>query len=117
MNADGSGVIATRVCGWEAFCHHARWSPDGTRILFTRGLTGDNTIWTIHRDGGGQVQVVANGHSDNAEWSRDGALIAYEHEDSDAGLFYPDIWVAPADGSSHARVTFDMNGVEPSWGP
>lgn len=56
------------------------WSPDGTRILFTKFTsTGtentDADIWVMNADGSGQRRVFADGYTYRAVWSLDGRTI------------------------------------------
>jgi TolB protein len=56
---------------WE---HHAVFSPDGSYIYFSRAYTGgDNELWAMGRDGGGQ-HLLTKGYEGR------GAVI-YEHTD------------------------------------
>ena len=57
VNADGTGLHELEMGrlrpGWSA-----RWSPDGTRILFASGrLVEPGAIWTIRPDGSGLTKV------------------------------------------------------------
>jgi Tol biopolymer transport system component len=121
MNPNGSGVVSIPIC-YYASCYNAQWSPNGTRILFDR-YEGDPSpfphydIWTVNPDGMNPARLTYFGRNSQATWSRDGSHIAYVHTQVDAGLYSPDIWVMPSDGSSQTRLTFGMSAVEPSWGP
>ncbi|HZU69629.1 MAG TPA: hypothetical protein VFA09_20315 [Ktedonobacteraceae bacterium] len=65
MNADGSHLVqltknATAVDSSEP----SSWSPDGTKILFTRSERSgehlrdiERTIWIMNADGSGQTQI------------------------------------------------------------
>jgi TolB protein len=85
MAADGSGIRQlTDEPGvddaWPA------WSPDGTKIAFTRRrrdsgglrLTGPDDIYVINADGSG-LRQLANDAADPA-WSPDGSRIAFSSE-------------------------------------
>jgi dipeptidyl aminopeptidase/acylaminoacyl peptidase len=58
---------------------HARWSPDGKRLLFESTRSGgEPQLWTIDTGGGEarQLSHVSTG-AGNALWSRDGSHIAF----------------------------------------
>jgi dipeptidyl aminopeptidase/acylaminoacyl peptidase len=58
---------------------HPRWHPDGTKILFESNRSGQNQLWLLDLEGGGearQLTHIATGASD-AIWSPDGRWIAF----------------------------------------
>jgi hypothetical protein len=82
------------------------WSPDGSRIAFTRapaGLTGLPTIHTMRADGADQVQV---GTGQNPSWSPDGRQIAFSQDTA--------IAVMQSDGSAAAIL---VRVSDPSFAP
>jgi Tol biopolymer transport system component len=79
VNADGSGLHElpiTPACGGpisdsrSTACFYPGWSPDGTKIAFTR-VTEDgkkSDIAIVNADGSGLVQVTNTGDADEADW-------------------------------------------------
>lgn len=92
------------------------WSPDGTRIVFTRFSATDNLqnptgaeVFTIHPDGTGLTQLTFNSVEERApQWSNDGTRIVYACKQ---GTVPPDsdleICVMNADGTGQTQLTFD----------
>ena len=87
----------------------AEWSPDGTRIAFSRCLApGGCTarIWVMNADGSGahsiSIGAGGNGNYSDSEpvWSPDGARIAYISRHS-----YAELWIVNADGSGDRKLT------------
>ena len=78
VNADGSGLHQLSIpgCGGAIAdpksidCSYPGWSPDGTRIVFTRatdeGKRSDIAI--VNADGSGLVQITHTGDADEADW-------------------------------------------------
>src|SRR5262249_35395174 len=57
---------------------HARWSPDGKRLLFESNRSGDFQLWVIDLDGGEARQLTTiSTEANNAIWSGDGKQIAF----------------------------------------
>jgi dipeptidyl aminopeptidase/acylaminoacyl peptidase len=57
---------------------HARWSPDGRRILFESNRGGDNQLWVIDVGGGEARQLTRiSTEAANGLWSPDGGTIAF----------------------------------------
>ena len=71
MNADGSGV--TQLTGGSNEDEEPGWSPDGTRIVFSR----DSQIWVINANGTGQVRLTSKAIDGDPVWSPDGSKIAF----------------------------------------
>ena len=79
VNADGSAphqLPITPPCGGafsdprSTSCFQPGWSPDGTKIVFTR-ISANGTqenIYTVNADGGGLVQLTNSGRADQADW-------------------------------------------------
>jgi Tol biopolymer transport system component len=75
VNADGTGLqeVRTSVCGGpdsdpgSAACRLPRWSPDGTRIIFSRRSSSQTTvsgIYSVAADGADPVRITNNGLGD-----------------------------------------------------
>jgi len=57
---------------------HARWSPDGSRILFESTRSGDSQLWVIDLGGGEarQLTSISTG-AWNGIWAPDGKTVAF----------------------------------------
>ena len=83
MNVDGSRNRRLLEGGG------VRWSPDGTRVLFTSGDSSGSQIFVRWMDGEGAVSQIThleNGPS-NARWSPDGNWIAFTSRVNDKAEF------------------------------
>ena len=80
VHADGSGLHEIHVEGQPACgrpisdpssrsCFNPRWSPDGTKIVFSifSDATGEN-VYTVNADGTGLTQVTHGGDDEAPDW-------------------------------------------------
>jgi len=78
VNADGSGLHQLPIAGCvgpiadpnSIDCSYPGWSPDGTKIVFTR-TTDDgkrSDIAIVNADGSGLVQITHTGDAGEADW-------------------------------------------------
>ena len=97
------------------------WSPDGTRIVFTRDLDPiedefDSDLFTMNADGTDQRNLTSSpGILDNdPNWSADGKKIAFlSNRGGD-----PDVYTMRPNGSSVRQLTFnDADEFRPNWSP
>lgn len=78
------------------------WSPDGTRLAFSR----DDVIFVVNADGTGLRSFGIPGGT-NPAWSPDGTKVAYDNGGS--------VLVFDPDGSG--GVTVVTLGIQPAWSP
>lgn len=96
----------------------AVWSPDGSRIAFSRYTAATSLdIWVVNADGTGAIQLT-NQVAPEAQptWSPDGSRIAYLHSYGS----YSDIWAMDADGANAVSLTNNAATVfvlTPAWAP
>ena len=93
------------------------WSPDCSQIVYTQG----GSLWIANNDGTGSRQLVPHGgrYLFQADWSPDGATIAYVAGfGNDAGHWRAHIWSVNADGTRPAQLTDgDTRDRWPAWSP
>ena len=91
------------------------WSPDGSRIAYTRGNNaGDDSVWVVNADGTTifPLEIGGPGAKRHPTWSPDSTKIAYAVVKNGPEQIY----VAPSTGGIGPPLT---NGVghEPNWSP
>lgn len=94
MNADGSNIVA--LTNNSVVDGTASWSPDGTKLIFSRGVSGFLQIFTMNSDGSSQTQITtAGGGYHNPQYSPDGTKIVYIDNAAPSQMY-----VANADGTN-----------------
>ncbi|MGH9871412.1 MAG: DUF4214 domain-containing protein [Pyrinomonadaceae bacterium] len=129
MNADGSNRTSLDNPGSDLFGYEydvsLQWSPDGTRIFFTRvsvitfiDIPSSLYCLVMNADGSGQ-QAIDPFLFRPFTFSPDRARFAYtSYEDIiDFSARFNDVAVANADGSNSRRITNSGNDSQPSWQP
>jgi Tol biopolymer transport system component/class 3 adenylate cyclase len=122
--AVGDGTISPLTSNATLIDYAPAWSPDGSRIAFTRTVNDETAapeagrIWTIGVDGSGAAQLRASpdDDEDNAAWSPDGTRLAFDASTPESGG--RDIYVTSSTGTSLTRLTNDpRQDFAPSWSP
>jgi Tol biopolymer transport system component len=87
------------------------WSPDDRKIAFG----SRDGIRVVNADGSG-LRRLTGGRDTSPTWSRDGQLIAYEHDrrNLDTGETFSDVFLMRADGTGRRRL---VKGGYPAWSP
>jgi len=107
VDADGSNLTELRPLSGNSF--GPDWSPDGSKLAFTRRAGIANQIFVMDADGGNVTPLsdcttCGEGGDHSPTWSPDGSQIAF------ARLYYPryptsDLMVMGADGQNPHPVT------------
>ncbi len=119
MNADGSGqtnLINDPGVPDPINDRDPTWSPDGTKIAFSRANQGHQNIYVMNADGSGRFELTpgpASGSGDSGvdpNWSPTGARIVY----SDSG----NLWTMNASGTGKLQLTTGAAAdFWPAWSP
>lgn len=117
MNSDGSGA-PTRLT-YDANNDDASpdWSPDGTKIVFSKYVAGTRgAIWIVGADGSNPHAITtSNGTLDyGPAWSPDGSRIAFHRYGGLPSGFPVDIWLVNPDGSGLVAAPAG-NGTDAAW--
>ena len=104
INPDGSGLVNLTMSPEPEMM--GGWSPDGSSILFVRGVSPEEFhVWRMNPDGSGQEQLTAGPGVRLAPTSSpDGNHILYM-QSSDLSAADADIYMADADGSNPVQLT------------
>ena len=110
MNPDGSAVTPLTTHG--ANDRFPAWSPDGTRIAFTRG----DDIWTMDADGSNEVNITADiaPQAQKPVWTLDGTKLVFVYTESNS---YTDLWTMNADGTAKTPFWTYATGMFNSYDP
>lgn len=91
------------------------WSPDGSRIAFTRGNnSGDDKVWVVNADGTSTfpLEIGGGGAKRHPTWSPDSSKIAYAVVKNEPEQIY----IASSQGGIGQPLT-NGKGHEPNWSP
>jgi Tol biopolymer transport system component len=92
------------------------FSPDGHRIAFDSGRSGERTeVWVAEADGSNLVQLTHGPGplQGTPRWSPDGRRLAFDSQGADG---HWDVWTIEVDGAEPRRLTFDPGDENaPSW--
>lgn len=112
IDVDGRNLV--RLTENETWDKEPVWSPDGQKIAFVSGRTGNSEIFTMNPDGTGITQITDNPLSDGGvSWSPDGSKIVYES----IRHTYISIFILDLDDGSEIRFRGEVGTLEPSWSP
>ena len=94
-----------------------RWSPDGSRLLWTHVATDGTVTIVAGEPGSGEPSVVAAaGRGDTATWAPDCRRIAYSQRDETTGA--RTIQVVQLDGADAPPITIGVGAeATPDWSP
>jgi COMPASS component SWD3 len=118
MDADGGDQ---HWIGLEGFA--AKWSPDGSRFIYTSNRSGNYEIYTSNIDGTDERQLTSTSANESfPTWSPDGSKIAYSASTGKWNTIENtktyELYVMDADGSNVRQLTdnaaYDSN---PRWSP
>ncbi|MBK8922332.1 MAG: PD40 domain-containing protein [Saprospirales bacterium] len=119
-----SGGEATCIRPGLAWEVQPRFSPDGSKILFTSDAAGGDNIWTMNADGSGARQVTKENFRllNNACWMPDGQyFVARKHFTSTRSLGAGEMWLYHISGGEGVQLTKRKNDQqdvnEPSVSP
>jgi Tol biopolymer transport system component/imidazolonepropionase-like amidohydrolase len=103
-----TGGAAKRILGDRAWDYQPRFSPDGTKILFTSDRGGTDNIWIAKADGSdpekftGEKDKVTN----CGAWSPDGDYIVAKRRLTDhSSIGTTELWLYHRTGGSGLQVT------------
>jgi Tol biopolymer transport system component len=91
------------------------WSPDGSRIAYTRGNnSGDDSVWVVNADGTTTfpLEIGGTGAKRHPTWSPDSSQIAYAVVKNEPEQIY----IASSQGGIGQPLAKGV-GHEPNWSP
>jgi tricorn protease len=94
---------------------HARWSPDGSRIVFISDRSGEEEVWLVAQDGSGEPEQLTRGGGAfryAPTWSADGSRIAFGDKDGR-------VHILTLDGRRLQQIADDPRGqiLDYTWSP
>ncbi|MFC2120706.1 T9SS type A sorting domain-containing protein [Bacteroidota bacterium] len=110
MNSDGSNQHWIGIEGGSA-----KWSPDGTRLIYQSNKDGNSDIYSCDIDGNNETQITDTEHNEfSPVWSPDGSQIVYSSDfDGDR-----EIYTMNSDGTNAFQLSYnDYTDGSPKWSP
>lgn len=106
----------TRLTFEKLIAHHPRWSPDGSRLLYTSNRVGTPQIFSIAAAGVGEAeQFFSSDYSEIAEsWSPDGRYLIFGRSSMENTAEWS-LWVLPLTGEKKPYPLFPASHSQ-QWG-
>ena len=107
--AGGKAECIRSGIAWEV---QPRFSPDGSKILFTSDAGNGDNIWVMDADGQNPKQITKESFRllNNPEWMPDGEyIVARKHFTSGRSLGAGEIWMYHTTGGSGVQLTKRKN--------
>ncbi len=107
--AGGEATCLRSGLAWEV---QPRWSPDGTKILFTSDVAGGDNIWYMDANGENAKQITKESFRllNNAVWMPNGDyIIARKHFTSTRSLGAGEMWMYHISGGEGIQITKRKN--------
>src|SRR5215216_113741 len=119
INADGTGQTKL-TAGGSVLDDDPVYSPDGSKIAFSRQKGFKTDICIMNADGTNVVTVISSdatseSHNRDPSWSPDGSKFVFTSNRSGSGK--TEIWMANADGSGLLRLTTSIQRGSDGQGP
>ena len=108
-----TGGDATQLTSGMAFDAQPRFSPDGTRIVFTSDRSGGQNVWIMSLDGTDTTQVTrgASNRTESPDWAPDGDyVVASKGGFRGGGL--PKLWLYHVDGGSGFQLIDEPDNLK-----
>ena len=109
----GAGKNQINLTDHEAPDQRARWSPDGTAVVFESKRDGNWEIYTVGIDGENLTRITENDKTDRrAEWSP-GGIVFESNRDGNYEIYRSD-----PDGNNQVNLSNDpKSDSKPIWSP
>ena len=108
-----TGGDATQLTSGMAFDAQPRFSPDGTRIVFTSDRSGGQNVWVMSLDGSDTTQITtgATNRSESPDWAPDGNYIV-SSKGGFRGGGLPKLWLHHVDGGSGVQLVSEPENLK-----
>jgi Tol biopolymer transport system component/imidazolonepropionase-like amidohydrolase len=116
-----AGGDATQLTSGMPFDAQPRFSPDGTKLVFTSDRDGGQNIWVMSLDGSDTTQVTKGGsnRTESPEWAPDGKYIVAA-KGAFRGQGLPKLSMYHIDGGSGVQLIKEPDNLKtigPAFGP
>ncbi len=106
INADGTGEQS--ITNNQAFDEWPTWSPDGSKLAFSRQDAGNfnSDIFVMNADGTGVTRLTTSPLDDIIPgWSPDATRLTFTYGECSGSDVLPDVFVMDANGANRTNLT------------
>ena len=108
-----TGGDAKQLTSGMAFDAQPRFSPDGTRIVFTSDRSGGQNVWIISLDGSDTTQVTTGGanRTESPDWAPGGDYVV-SSKGGFRGGGLPKLWLHHVDGGAGVQLISEPDNLK-----